>query len=277
LFTHLQSNKSITMASASETTLQMSPIGSVQMKFPVPNGSQKYSPKEPDFELVEMPNKTHEVVIAIEDTDASTYTILSAPPKAGKAKVTDFHKPLNRSPLSPLPNAAVADDNGRPTTPPNRIPPPPPRGRPASPRSTRSSPTLVRHGSIASTATHSPVMRSMFPRYDPSVPLTHQQYYPNPESRPNMPNRTKDADNSSSYSPSLYSQMGSMSPKFAKEDMGSPRTLNGSRPSSPFQASEGPTHAPKLSNPEELLDLWSIANGQGSQEALDTYTLSLSW
>lgn len=264
------------MASSSETTLQMSPIGSVQMKFPVPKGNQKYFPKEPDFELVKMPDETHEVMITIEDTDASTYTILSAPPKADKAKVTDFHKPLNRSPLSPLPKAVVADSE-RPTTPPNQIPPPPPRSRPASPRSTKSSPTLVRNGSIASTATHSPVMRSMFPRYDPSVPLTHQQYYPNLESRPNMPNRMSDADNSSSYSPSLYSQMGSMSPKFAKQDMDSPRTLNGSRASSPFQVSEGPTHAPKLSNPEELLDLWSIANGQGSQEALDIYTLSLSW
>ncbi len=276
MLTLLQFNKFVTMASSSKTTLQMSPIGSVQMKFPVPKGSPKYFPKEPDFELMKAPDETHEVVIAIEDTDASTYTILSAPPKADKAKIKNFHKPLNRSPLSTLPKALVTD-NQRPVTPPGQIFPPPPRNRPASPRSTSSSPTLVRNGSIASTATHSPVMRSMFPRYDPSVRLTRQQYYPNAESRPNRPNRTRDADNSSSYSPSLYSQMGSMSPKFAKQDMGSPGTLTGSRPCSPFEASEGSSHPSKLSTPEELLDLWSIANGQGSEEALDTYTLSLNW
>ena len=264
------------MASSSQTTLQMSPIGSVQMKSPVHKGNRKYFPQEPDFEMVKMPDDTLEVVIAIEDTDASTYTILSAPPKAEKTKVQDFHKPQNRSPLSTLPKAVVAE-KPRQTTPPSKMPPPPPRSRPASPRSTSSSPTLVRHGSIASTATHSPVMRSMFPRYDPSVPLTHQKYHPNPESRPIMPHRITDASNSPSYSPSLYSQMGNMSPKFAKPDVGTPRTLGGRRSTSPFLAPQGSTHASNFSTPEELLDLWSIANGQGSEEALDTYTLSLSW
>lgn len=263
------------MASSSETTIQMSPIGSVQMKLPVPKAGPKYFPSEPDFELVKMPGDTQEVVIAIEDTDAATYTTLSAPLKADRTKVMDFHKPLHRSPLSTLPKAVVAD-NQRPTTR-REMPPPAPRSRPASPRSTSSSPTLVRNGSIASTATHSPVMRSMFPRYDPSVPLTHQKYYPNAESRPMLPNMTRDAENSSSYSPSLYSRMGNISPEFVKQDIGTPRTLTGSRPASPFQASEGSTHASNLSSPEELLDLWSIANGQGSPEALDTYTLLLSW
>ena len=263
------------MASSSETMIQMSPIGSVQMKFPVPKGGQKYFSLEPDFEMLKKPDDTHEVVIAIEDTDAANHTVLSAPPKADKSKIKDFHKPLNRSPLSPLPRLVVAD-NRRPVTPPKQMPPPPPRTRPGSPRSTRSSPTLVRNGSISSTATHSPVMRSMFPRYDPSIPLTHQKYYPNPESRPMMPDQTRDAEDSSSYSPSLYSQMGHMSPKF-KQDMGTPKTITGSRPTSPFRAPECSTHPSKHSSPEELLDLWSIANGQGSQEALDTYTLTLSW
>jgi hypothetical protein len=32
-----------------------------------------------------------------------------------------------------------------------------------------------------------------------------------------------------------------------------------------------------MSSPEDLLDLWSIANGEGAENAAETYTLGLRW
>lgn len=45
-----------------------------------------------------------------------------------------------------------------------------------------------------------------------------------------------------------------------------------------FNAIENTQRATTLSSPEELMELWGLANGQAvSEEAADTYTLELSW
>lgn len=45
----------------------------------------------------------------------------------------------------------------------------------------------------------------------------------------------------------------------------------------PLRRSESLKRPAKLSTPEELLDLWDIANGQMGENSADAYTLELSW
>ena len=153
-----------------------------------------------------------------------------------------------------------------------------PAQRSASPsqaRSHTSSPTLVRSPSAASTTAHSPVMRSMFPRYDPKVAVTQQKYYPTIESGIMSTSLPDDSVHRPEYSPSLYSQLGNPSPTFAKANMETPSSAHGSAQRFPSQTGHEP--GPALSTPEELMDMWSIANGQESHEAAEIYVLGLTW
>lgn len=147
-----------------------------------------------------------------------------------------------------------------------------------------SSPTLVRRNSAPSPGLHSPVspvMRSIFPLYNPTLPLARQHYYP---SNPNLRRSANDEAGSEALrSPTNTGSVGSRA-----ETLG--ENILGTVPRSPINASPrrsgipsgipGHTHilpSSPISTPEDLLDLWSIANGQGSQEAAAKYTLGLSW
>ena len=49
---------------------------------------------------------------------------------------------------------------------------------------------------------------------------------------------------------------------------------------SPFRSADTAEEKTTLSSPEQLLDLWDIANGQTASEEvveIDTYVLELSW
>ena len=115
---------------------------------------------------------------------------------------------------------------------------------------------LLRKGSNASfkTATHSPVMRSMFPRYDGNVPLGQQQYRPGA---------------------SLYSHHGKQSSKPALPILDIPSAPPGAAPILQ-QTSSGP-EASKISSSEELLDMWSIANGQAVKSTVESFSIELIW
>jgi hypothetical protein len=107
---------------------------------------------------------------------------------------------------------------------------------------------------------HSPVvaMRSMFPRYNPQLPLTHQAYFP----------RTMSASQPGSESPSL---VGGVPPSDVDVLLG-PKTV-------PASVMDFPTNilSPRIqySNPEDLLGLWESANGQQLQESLGKFTLRM--
>ncbi|MCJ1476025.1 hypothetical protein MMC13_004689 [Lambiella insularis] len=136
----------------------------------------------------------------------------------------------------------------------------------------RSSPTLVRKSSLGSTGTHSPVMRSMFPRYNPIVPLARQNYAPTTE--PAMGSAAWQAGPSDQQAQSPTSYSSPESPLIpARSNWSNTRLGSGGMKRSPLRVSETPP--PNLSTPEELLDMWSIANGQGSLEAAEIYTLGL--
>lgn len=119
----------------------------------------------------------------------------------------------------------------------------------------------------------SPVMRSMFPQLNSSMPLSQQQYFPTLE-RP--PPQIVALGESSQYSPSLYSQPRSPpTALLAADPWAASRIPSTLIHASPLRITEDAL--PELSKPEQLLDFWTIANGQESSKALDSYVLGLKW
>lgn len=82
---------------------------------------------------------------------------------------------------------------------------------------------------------------------------------------------------SSSYRPPAYSQQANSRPSSAYLQIERERQEAANIKELPFQISDKGEHETMLSSPEELLDLWDIANGQtASEEVADMYMLELS-
>ncbi|MCJ1250968.1 hypothetical protein MMC30_008198 [Trapelia coarctata] len=226
------------------------------------------------FEMMNLKGGAQGIMISVQETPsppppavaqvASSVPVRSASPAA-----------IPPSPPAPIqiaaPPRARTHGSPRPSSPLRISTTPEPPTRATSPaqgsisqQTHRSSPTLVRNGSIASTGTHSPVMRSMFPRFDPALPLTRQNFAPTPGVGPAA--WQGEAPSLHSYSPSLYSTPLTTSKSNFKEARAGMRQ-------SPLQNSE--LAPPNLSSPEQLLDLWSLASGQETEECSETYTLGL--
>lgn len=225
-------------------------------------------------------NEARAVVIAIKETSPSSLNI-SAPPKAHLPRLQTSSPTPNQDSVE-RPITVKASNDQRPMTPPNPLPPPPPRSRTATPakepslHSHASSTTLIRGDGDTSTSSQSPVMRSMFPRYDPMISLAKQHYYPDVENNPRLVAAQLDVPRSSSFGTSVHAQQGTASPNFSRPSS-APQAVHDPVNSLSRRGSEDLRPVPTLSTPEELLDLWSIANGQASQEATDTYILGLNW
>ncbi|KAL2358705.1 hypothetical protein BJ546DRAFT_1088499 [Cryomyces antarcticus] len=134
----------------------------------------------------------------------------------------------------------------------------PERNRAASPefqdvQSARSgSPTLVRSNSGASNwspvdSADLPVMRSIFPRYNPNVPLSQQHYAPTQASPTHIP---RERISKAPYSP------------------------NYERPQS-YAVISRAAPTPSLSTTAELAGLWSVASGQRASTVALSYRLKL--
>ncbi|KAL8799111.1 MAG: hypothetical protein Q9182_006145 [Xanthomendoza sp. 2 TL-2023] len=234
--------------------------------------------REPSFEMMKPAGEVHEVVIAIEEDNTVTHYPIPPPPKAYISPAQDLATPSFRL-QAPTPPLAE-----RPATPVSLVvscPSPTissqsraasPTSIESSPHSHTTSPTLVRNGSTASTGTYSPVMRSMFPHFDPTVPLAQQQYYPSMDINPAMVAGSTRTDDIGSYSPSLYSQQEHSSRTL---DAGFART-DGLGLKNMMKPSESSNDASSFSTPNELVALWALANGQEAPEALQKYRLELS-
>ena len=247
-------------------------------------GLSQYStkpPKDPDFEMLKLSKigATHGVVIAVDEVSSSTLA-LSAPPRAVLPRK---QTPDPRPKQNPA-RASIDDVQGsksqRTTT--SRIAPLQSQSRPSSPvrgeasmHSQSSSTTLVRSDSNSSSTPRTPVMRSIFPRYNPSLPLAKQQYYPSVDRSLGPIIATNEASRSSAFSMSVYSQNEKSTPQLKPAMEGSSTSLAHEH-TSPLQESKE-AEPPPLSTPEDLLDLWSVANGQGSREAACPYNLKLEW
>ncbi|MCJ1392688.1 hypothetical protein MMC18_005559 [Xylographa bjoerkii] len=255
------------------------------------------------FEMMNLKGNAGGVVITVEEAPPTTAYItpsvtIQPPSPAGTViapadiirtahtQVEHFSSP---SPLQNPPTAAqkvtqpkraLVINTGRPSSPLRMSTyPEPPTTRPSSPvqgsiapQSHKSSPTLVRNGSVGSTGTHSPIMRSMFPRFNPGVPLARQNYVPTAEHATGPSHWQGGGSAPQTYSPSLYSPPSSP-PTASQSNWKTTRSGHNGMNQSPLHISDVPP--PNLSTPEELLDMWSIANGQGSLEAAATYNLGL--
>ncbi|KAL8954125.1 MAG: hypothetical protein Q9222_000007 [Ikaeria aurantiellina] len=243
----------------------------------------------PDFGMVKPIGEVHEIVIAIEDDGtAASYPI---PPPPPKTNTSPFQHPVAPSFRLQAPTPPPGE---RPTTPaslaiscPSPTSSSSPPSRAASPTSIASSPcsrttspTLVRNGSTASTGTYSPVMRSMFPRYDPTVSLAQQRYQPAIEISPALAAASSKTDSSGSYSPSLYShQEPTTSSSISQtKDTGFSRSglTNALGLQGTGKLSEESDQITGTSDPELFIDLWALANGQKSSQAAHEYRLELS-
>ena len=119
----------------------------------------------------------------------------------------------------------------------------------------------------------SPVMRSMFPQLNSTIPISQQQYYPTLERAPPL---VVALGETTQYSPSLYSQPRSPpTALLASDPWTASRIPSTVINASPLRITE--ESPPEISSSEQLLDLWSIANGQDSSEVAETYTLGLKW
>ncbi|RDL42430.1 Uncharacterized protein BP5553_02409 [Venustampulla echinocandica] len=131
---------------------------------------------------------------------------------------------------------------------------------PRSHTSLSEAPTLVRSGSISSqnsiakTGLNSsppreePVMRSIFPRYNPDVPLEYQPYFPTQASPTHIP---KTVINRRPYSPSIQPR--------SPPGLHSPMSVGSSAGHFPQGVQDETILEP--SSTDELKELWKVANG----------------
>ena len=267
---------------ASETALQQFPTMS-SFRRPVQKDSTRSTKKStaglPEFDMFPPLGKTNGFVIQITET--------TPPPPGNPSVVSESlyragHSPRQKPQPPPLaipPKAYISDDQ-RPAT----TPSPPaslPTGNQAKsptevplPRSSTKSPKspISRSNSGAT-----PIMRSMFPRYDPNKPFTQQQYRPDIDRVPGLA-RAMAVAGTSSYRPPSYSHEADNRPSSAYLQLEREKMRAGDTKDSPFRSAESVEPKAMLSTPEQLLDLWDVANGQTSpEEVIDTYTLELSW
>ncbi|KAI9766431.1 MAG: hypothetical protein M1840_006538 [Geoglossum simile] len=225
------------MASASPP-LQLFPTPVSKVSRPKRKGSRRYPVKTalavPDMEG-KSPIHTGEIILHVStDFDKSGGT--KVPPK------THIIDPPARS-ATPSGGRAYS----RATTPSSILPRDP---RAPSPALTNQysdlsgAPTLVRSNSSASAVPAPAPIKSMFPRYDPSMPLSHQ-----PLNRVARPQRIRSGESMSVNSPDTP---GMLSTVF---------TAPAAMTSFPMGVMGKP--APRYSSLTELVDLREAANGQG--------------
>ncbi|KAH7139512.1 hypothetical protein B0J11DRAFT_421465 [Dendryphion nanum] len=240
-----------------------------------PNRKPKTPEPEPErmesAKTTQAPANFHELIIQVNSTPVSPATEpvnnVPAPPKAYVPVQTppQESQPLFDSPPRPRQPSPVLQRNTSVRGQYARAPTPQEYGR-ESPAPNRTvspafstSPTLVRANSSATqmrsmspqgeVAHHVP-MRSMFPMYDPTIPLTHQQYAPAQASPTHIP-RTQISR--SPYSPGFYV------------------------PHSNIAGDSSQEPAPKpFFTPSNLLDnLWLACNGQ-EDPTVQMYTLRMN-
>lgn len=240
------------------TTLQLFPSSNPYKNGPKRKGSLRYpvKPQSPGpivEEVKASDNGTKAVVIQVFEDNRTTSPV-SSPPKA--------HLP-ERS-RSNARSSQLCERRGAASPAPLRAPSP----ADSLNRSTHStSPTLVRSDSVASTTeTRSPLMRSIFPRYNPNLPLSQQRYYPDPAnaSPTNLP---RDVISKAEYSPSLYSpgSAGGVGREGKAEVIRMTPLGNASA-----------TTVVKYSTVEELGNMWEAANGQSSRKLPECINMQIS-
>ncbi len=245
---------------SSVTTLQLFPSSNPYKSGPKRKTSRRYPAKpqlsNPIGEVVKAAdNGTQAVVVQVIENSRSpspTRSPISTPEKAHVAERSRSNTPTSqlcerRGTAAPAPLRAASPEE-------------------TLYQSTHStSPTLVRSNSVASTTdTRSPLMQSIFPRYNPNLPLSQQRYYPDPARGASPTNLPREVISKGDYSPSLYSpgSAGGFTRKgYMEVSSMTPTTEIGTV---------------QHSTTEDLGLLWEAANGQGSQKTPDLIRMQIS-
>ena len=276
---------------ASEKALQMFPtMSSLRKKGPQRKGSARYTTKPPlglpEFEMLAPSGKSNGFIIQItEGRPSISESGLDQTAQQDTTQIQPKQKP-QPPPLTIPQKAHIAEDQ-RPATPPSPLTPSPVQERTPSPanvplpRSSAPTPTLIQEDGVASPKSETPVMRSMFPRYDPSRPFARQSYYPHLDSVPGLASAMAVAGSSSNNRNSnnpYRQQMARKSLDAAKLSSDSQRPGTAEVKESPLRSVENSEQPTIFSNAEDLVEIWNIANGQApSDTAAEMYSLELSW
>ncbi|KAI9843604.1 MAG: hypothetical protein M1838_002536 [Thelocarpon superellum] len=212
------------------------------------NRRKLFKAKPPPLtEKVASPKHTQEIVIQVSER-AATSSPSSLPNDEGSEPVT-------------------SPDGPRSTT-------DPPRSRAASPTPTTSQFAVFTDEKLAyrmSEASSAAPAASMFPRYNPALPLAEQNYRPTQTSPGHI---SPQIISKPAYSPVHWSGRSPGHPISPGKLLPSPTT-------SPFSVTFFPTGTlgparPHYSSPEDLLDLWEAANGQEIGDKGRTFALHVT-
>ncbi|KAL6718795.1 hypothetical protein ACLMJK_003029 [Lecanora helva] len=265
-------------------------MSSLRKKGPARKGSTRYTTKPPsdlpEFEMLGPSGKSNGFVIQISEGRPSISELVPPPPASQDSTSKPSPRQKPQPPPLTIPQKAHIPEQQKPVSPPS----PPtisPKGEsvtsPANvplPRSSAPTPQLAGEGSAQSPKSETPVMRSMFPRYDPNRPLTRQSYYPHLDSVPGLASAMAVAGSSASRtSNNPYRQQMAVNRSFeaVKTSLDSQRSLVAEVKESPLRSGESTEQKTTFSTTEELGEIWNIANGQApSEEVAETYSLELS-
>ena len=250
--------------------------------------STRYTTKPPTglpkFEMLQPPGKTNGFVIqVIEQPAYRPSTSESIRPSFEAAQPIETTSPRQKPPPPPLtlaipPKVHISENQ--------RVPPPPDTPPPASihnrapspadiplPRSSMNTPERGQCSSNNMPAVVSPVMRSMFPKYNPSRPLNRQSYYPNIEAVPGLASAMAVSGSSNNPYRQQLARRSMLRTSIEVERNETPDVKE-----TPLRMVENAEHHAEFSSPEVLLELWNISNGQAASEvAAISYNLELSW
>ncbi|KAL9609869.1 MAG: hypothetical protein Q9167_005387 [Letrouitia subvulpina] len=265
--------------------LEISPLSSLRRKLPGCKGSVRYavksSTREPEFEMVKATEDTRRVVIVTNEASSATLT------RASTLSNTSF--PMDQDGASSISELQASgqpqESHGRPSrpyistkeesVPTSRCCPALVAEQGESLPSSKSSLTLACESSDAASGTDSPVMRSIFPRYDFTIPLARQSYYSERANSQTHPPLSRPRSSSSPFGRSVHPQQEPLNQNSdsieSPTEVSQPTTSGTKRISS--KASETSS---SVSSPEELLELWNMANGQKPREAAASYTMALN-
>lgn len=184
------------------------------------------------------------IVQIIEDT-----SILAPPPTKAKSQ-------------SPEPSVFPQSNNA--VSPFDKELPPPPPQHPVMPEDPSTTPGSHGHP-LPGPPNSPPPIRSMFPIYNPALPLSKQSYYPQQTSVYNAPREVVSGDQ---YSP-IPSPASNID-----NTLGGPKTVPASIVNFPSDVLD-PRETEYSSN-KELEHLWEATNGQGQTMSLRLFNLKLS-
>lgn len=263
---------------ATERVHQQGSIASLRKHIPIRKLSARHTTKPswgmPDFEMLKPSGNSTSIVVAVTEARPSNDAI----PEVPEPESPETQKPEPRARPLPPPLTVPAKAHVRhepkissPDASPVSPSPPPSRAVSAAdvplPQSSTNTPNVDGKSSQVEEPEQTPVMRSMFPSYNPTVPLAKQHYAPNIDTIP---------------APSFARRFSSNNPYIqqrnrSQTDFGTPAVATEGPRESPLRRSESMKRGNAISTPEELLELWSIANGQDYEQASESYTLELSW